>query len=454
MSTITNGAGIVARSEAMAAGAVPAADTDPLTGVASRPFFLSKLDARLQIEAVPRCALVLIGIDDFRAFNDMHGHREGDRILQQMARRLRDASPRDAVIGRTGGDEFAVLLPSIYDPTLVRHVSAAILSLLSEPYDCNGHRHYVLASLGACVMPAGGDNASDALASASLALARAKRDGGRTIRFFKAQMRADVTSRLSLVQALREAYAQRQFELLYQPQVDLRDGRIVGAEALMRWRHPTQGLLAPAAFIDALAASSVAIDVGMWLLQTACAQARTWSLQFEQAPRVAINLFAAQLAESRLLTEVRHVLRELALEPNRLELEITETIALQQGDEVSGQLQTLRRDGVTLTCDDFGTGYASLSFLKTFPVDRIKIDQSFIRNVTQDPVDAAIVRSVINVGASLHIGVIAEGVETVEQRDFLLANGCHEVQGYLYGKPMPADQLTDRLYEQQRLARD
>jgi diguanylate cyclase (GGDEF)-like protein len=442
---------MVARSEVEAAGAAPDADSDSLTGVASRQGFLKKVEARLQSEPVPRCALILLGIDDFRAFNDMHGHAEGDAILQRVARRLRDASPRDAVVGRVGGDEFGVLLPSISDPTLVRHVGAAILSLLSEPHEFGGRRHHVLASLGACVMPAGGDCVSDALASASLALGRAKRDGGRTIRFFRPEMRTDVTTRLSLVQALRDAYAQRQFELLYQPQIDLRDGRVVGAEALMRWRHPTQGLLSPAAFIDALAASSVAGDVGMWLLHTACAQARAWALRFPEAPpRVAINLFAAQLTESRLLTEVRHVLRELALEPGRLEIEITETIALQQGDEFSGQLQALRRDGVTLTCDDFGTGYASLSFLKSFPVDRIKIDQSFIRNVTDNPVDAAIVKSVVNVGRALDIGVVAEGVETVEQRDFLLANDCHEVQGYLYGRPMPADKLTEYLRQSVR----
>ncbi|MGO4307540.1 putative bifunctional diguanylate cyclase/phosphodiesterase [Cupriavidus sp. RAF12] len=441
---------MVAKSEAQATGALPPADIDPLTGVAARQAFLKRLEARLQSEPTPRFALLLIGIDDFRAFNDMHGHAEGDAILQLVARRLRDASPRDAVIGRVGGDEFGVLLTSISDPTLVRHVSAAILSMLSAPHELNGRRHHVLASVGACVMPAGGDTSSDVLAAASLALARAKHDGGRTIRFFKPQMRTDVTTRLSLVQALREAYAQRQFELLYQPQVDLRDGRVVGAEALMRWRHPTLGLLTPAAFIDALAVSSVAGDVGMWLLHTACAQARAWSLTFEEPPRVAINLFAAQLAESRLLTEVRHVLRALELPASLLEIEITETIALQQGDEVSDQLQALRRDGVTLTCDDFGTGYASLSFLKTFPVDRLKIDQSFIRNVTSDDVDAAIVRSVINVGESLRIGVVAEGVETAEQRDFLLANRCVEAQGYFYGRPMPPDRLTDFLRNQPR----
>jgi len=446
----TDRAGMVAKSGTQATGALPSADVDSLTGVVARQAFFKRVEARLQSEAKPRFALLLVGIDDFRAFNDMHGHLQGDAILQHVARRLRDASPRDAVVGRVGSDEFGILLTSISDPTLVRHVSAAILSMLSAPYELDGNRHHVLASLGACVMPAGGDTASDVLAAASLALARAKHDGGRTIRFFKPQMRADVTTRLSLVQALREAYAQRQFELLYQPQVDLRDGRVVGAEALMRWRHPTLGLLTPAAFIDALAASSVAADVGMWLLHTACAQARAWSLTFPDAPRVAINLFAAQLAESRLLTEVRHVLRALELPANLLEIEITETIALQQGDEVSDQLQALRRDGVTLTCDDFGTGYASLSFLKSFPVDRLKIDQSFIRNVTEDSVDAAIVRSVINVGQTLKIGVVAEGVETPDQRDFLLRNGCIEAQGYLYGRPMPADRLTDFLRNQPR----
>lgn len=397
---------MVAKSGARATGASPGSDLDPLTGVDNRQGFLKRLEARLQAEAVPRCALLLIGIDDFRAFNDMHGHAEGDVILQRVARRLRDASPRDAAIGRVGSDEFGVLLPSISDPTLVRHIGAAILSMLSSPHEHAGRRDHVLASIGACVIPAAGEQGSDVLAAASL----------------------------SLVQALHEAYAQRQFELLYQPQVDLRDGRICGAEALMRWRHPARGLVVPGLFIDALAASSIASDVGMWLLQTACAQARSWSLAFPRPPRVAINLFAAQLSESRLLTEVRHVLRALELAPDCLEIEITETIALQQGDEVADQLQALRRDGVTLTCDDFGTGYASLSFLKSFPVDRLKIDQSFIRNVTQDPVDAAIVRSVINVGKSLHIGVVAEGVETTEQRDFLLANDCYEAQGYLYGR--------------------
>lgn len=443
---------MVAKPEAVAAGPLPVVDNDPLTGVLSRPAFLAKLEARLRAEPMPRCALLLVGIDDFRAFNDAHGNQEGDAILLRVARRLRDASPRDAVIGRIGSDEFGVLLPSISDPTLVRHVSAAIQSMLAEPHGIGDRRHHVLSSIGASVLPGGGANSSDALASASLALGRAKRDGGRTIRFFRPQLRTDVTQRLALVQALREAFAQRQFELLYQPQIDLRTGRVVGAEALMRWRHPTQGLLLPAAFIDALASSSLAGDVGLWLLQTACAQARMWSLRFgDTAPRVAINLFAAQLAESRLLTEVRHVLRELALDPRCLELEITETIALQQGDELAGQLQLLRRDGVTLTCDDFGTGYASLSFLKSFPVDRIKVDQSFIRNVTHDPVDGAIVRSVLNVGESLRIGVVAEGVENAEQANFLLANGCHEVQGYLYGRPMTPDMLTAYLEQRQAI---
>ena len=236
---------MVAKSEAKATGALPPADLDPLTGVVARQAFLKRVEARLQGETKPRFALLLVGIDDFRAFNDMHGHLEGDVILQQVACRLRDASPRDAVVGRVGGGEFGVMLTSISDPTLVRHVSAAILSMLSAPYEREGGRHHVLASIGACVMPAGGENTSDVLAAASLALARAKHDGGRTIRFFKPQMRTDVTTRLSLVQALREAYAQRQFELLYQPQVDLRDGRVLGAEALMRWRHPTLGLLTP-----------------------------------------------------------------------------------------------------------------------------------------------------------------------------------------------------------------
>ena len=420
-------------------------ERDPLTGVWQRRAFLQLLERRLVREAVPRCALLLVGVDDFRALNDRYGHDEGDLVLQAVARRLDDASPRDAQIGRVGGDEFAILLPSISDPTLVRHVSAAILSLLGQALQGSGRQHRVMASVGACVLPAGGASATDAHAAASLALARAKQDGGRAIRFFKPQMRADVATRLSLVDALRDACAQRQFELFYQPQVQLHGGRVMGAEALMRWRHPVHGLLTPAHFIDALAASSVAADVGMWLLQTACAQARAWALRLPHPPRVAINLFGAQLAESRLLTEVRHVLRSLELPAHCLEIEITETIALQQGDEVADQLQSLRRDGVTLTCDDFGTGYASLSFLKAFPVDRIKIDQSFIRNVTTAEVDAAIVRALISVGSSLGVGVVAEGVETAEQRDFLLANGCTEAQGYLYGRPMPPERLGDIL---------
>ncbi len=404
----TDRAGMVAGSEVQATGALPPADLDPLTGVVARQAYRTRLEARLRSEAPPRFALLLVGIDDFRAFNDMHGHAEGDAILQGVARRLADASPRDAIIGRVGSDEFGVLLTSISDPTLVRHVSAAILSMLSAPYEMNGRRHHVLASIGACVMPAGGENSSDVLAAASLALARARHDGGRTIRFFKPQMRTDVTTRLSLVQALREAYAQRQFELLYQPQVDLRDGRVVGAEALMRWRHPTLGLLTPAAFIDALAASSVAGDVGMWLLHTACAQARAWSLTFAEPPRVAINLFAAQLSVPAADRGAPRAARagaagEAAGDRNHRDHRPA------AGRRRPDQLQALRRDGVTLTCRRFRHRLRLLSFLKTFPVDRLKIDQSFIRNVTHDDVDAAIVRSVINVGESLRIGVVAEG---------------------------------------------
>lgn len=430
-------------SVAGAQHAVSPADRDPLTGVWQRHAFIQLLERRLHREAAPRCALLLVGIDDFRAFNDRYGHTEGDAVLQFVGRRLADASPRDAVIGRVGGDEFGVLLPSIADPTLVRHISAAIVSMLGQALHGVGRPHLVVASVGACVMPSAGTSSADVLAAASLALARAKLDGGRAIRFFKPQMRTDVATRLSLADAMRDAYAQRQFELVYQPQVDMRTGRVMGAEALMRWRHPVQGLLTPVHFIDALAASSVAADVGLWLLQTACAQARTWALRFARPPRVAINLFPAQLAESRLVTEVRHVLRSLELPPQCLEIEITETIALQQGDEVADQLQALRQDGVTLTCDDFGTGYASLSFLKSFPVDRLKIDQSFIRNVTTSPVDAAIVRALLSVGSSLGVGVVAEGVETAEQRDFLLASGCTEAQGYLYGRPMAPERLAE-----------
>jgi EAL domain-containing protein (putative c-di-GMP-specific phosphodiesterase class I) len=334
-------------------------------------------------------------------------------------------------------DEFVVVIPDCGDPRVVAVLVNAMLKQLAEPFEVNEHVLHIGGSAGIAIAPNDGGNVDELIANADLALYKAKADGGRVVRFFMPTLRAQAQMRHGLQFELRRAFTDKEFELYYQPQVRLADNAVVGAEALLRWRHPVQGLVGPGAFIDALADSSIAPEVGRWIIHTACAQVAAWRASGLMLGRIAVNLFPCQTRDPELAIEIEQALEHSGLPADVLELEITETVALNHDDAIA-PLQRLHDKGVSLAFDDFGTGYASVSYLTRYPVSRIKIDRTFVGKISDEAQDAAIVRSLIAMAHNLGLGIIAEGVETPAQAAFLLKEHCEEAQGYHYAKPLPA----------------
>jgi predicted signal transduction protein with EAL and GGDEF domain len=338
---------------------------------------------------------------------------------------------------RLGGDEFVIVIPDCGSPLHVAEVVSEVLAKLCESYTIGEHVLQVGASAGIAIAPLHGSAINDLLSNADLALYQAKKGGGHGYRFFTPALRTHAQSRRLLDLELRRAFANDEFELHYQPLVRLSDGVVTGAEALLRWRHPDRGLVDPHAFIEALAGNTLALDVGRWVLRTACNQAAEWRRRGLPFGRIAVNLFPKQLHHASLIADVEMALSRSSLPPDQLELEITENIALNH-EEAAKPLALLREQGVKIAFDDFGTGYASLRYLTLFPVSRIKIDRSFVLDIANGGTSATIVRSLIGMAQSLGLEVIAEGVETVAQAEFLRAERCEEAQGFLYGKPLSA----------------
>jgi diguanylate cyclase (GGDEF)-like protein/PAS domain S-box-containing protein len=410
---------------------------DQLTGLPNR-LSLQKQLGRLLSGGGPKepTAIVLFDLDGFKDVNDTLGHSTGDLLLIEVGSRLSEVVGSDGQVCRLGGDEFIVVMPGCGDPLEVGRLVDTALQRLAEPYEINDQMLHLAGSAGTAIAPNDGANVDELIANADLALYQAKADGGRVCRFFLPVMRAQAQARHSLGLELRRAHDAKEFELYYQPQIRLADEAVVGAEALIRWRHPERGILAPGAFIDTLAASSIAPAVSRWIVETACAATAKWRADGLPLGRIGVNLFPSQLGDDTLLTDIDQVLAATGLPADALELEITENVALNFGDgEV---LQKLREKGLMLAFDDFGTGYASLSHLTRFPLARIKIDRSFVAKITDDAGDAAIVRSLIAMAHNLGLEVIAEGVETGAQAAFLLKEQCQEAQGFLYGRPLPA----------------
>lgn len=409
---------------------------DPLTGLPNRLTLQNEL-ARL-LKAERRVSIALFDLDGFKDVNDTLGHSTGDKLLVEVGRRLSAVAAERGRVCRLGGDEFVVVLADCGDPRVVAGVVDAMLRRLAEPFEVNDHVLHLAGSAGIAIAPNDGTCGDDLIANADLALYQAKESGGRVCRFYLPVLRAQAQARRGLDADLRRAFAQDEFELYFQPQIRLADEMVIGAEALLRWRHPQKGVLAPGAFIETLAESAIAPDVGRWIINTACAKLAIWRSIGLPLARMSVNLFPCQLREPTLVGDVEDVLRATHLPPDALEIEITENIALNH-DEAAPVLQNLREKGVKLAFDDFGTGFASLSYLTKFPLSRIKIDRSFVGKVTDDAEDAAIVRSLISMAHNLGLEVIAEGVETVAQSSFLLAERCEAAQGYLYSKPLAAD---------------
>jgi diguanylate cyclase (GGDEF)-like protein len=413
---------------------------DQLTGLPNRALLQQELGRLLAIDGgrTPT-SIVLFDLDEFKDVNDTLGHSTGDQLLLEVGRRLMSVAEERAAVGlasRLGGDEFVVILPNCGDPRCVSEIVDLMLKRLNEPFVINDQLVHLGASAGVAIAPQDGADVEELIANADLALYQAKSDGGRNLRFFMPVLRAQAQARRSLGLELRRAFANHEFEIHFQPQIRLSDNAVVGAEALLRWRHPQRGVLAPGAFIDTLAESAIAAGVGRWIIRAACEQAAGWRAMGLPLARVGVNLFPSQAYDEALWQDVMEALRDFALPADALELEITENIALNRGD--SAVLQHLHDAGVKLAFDDFGTGYASLSYLTRLPLSRIKIDRSFVGKVTHDAQDAAIVRSLIAMAHNLNLGVIAEGVETSPQADFLRNENCEEAQGFLFAKPLPA----------------
>ena len=419
---------------------------DQLTGLPNRHAMRVRLDSLLADEGRP-VSIALLDLDGFKEVNDTLGHLTGDRLLKLVAYRLKTAvtgRAAEAMACRLGGDEFVIVVPDCASPLTMAEIISEVLTSLSQPFVVGEHVLPLGASAGIAIAPMHGSDVDELLSNADLALYLAKKGGGRVYRYFTPSLRASAQSRRALARELHHAFANDEFELFYQPQVRLADGVVIGVEALLRWHHPERGLIEPHAFHEVLSDTALAVDVGRWVLATACVQAAAWRRDGFRLSRVAVNLFPKQLRYPSLIEDVETALRDSGLPAELLELEITEDIALNH-EEAAKPLAQLRAQGVKLAFDDFGTGFASLRYLTLFPVSRIKIDRAFIKGVADDPRSAGIVRSLLSMAQSLGLAVIAEGVETTAQAAFLKNERCEEAQGYLYGRPQSAADFAIRL---------
>ena len=426
---------------------VDLANRDPLTGLSNRRHFVALLDDALA--AGDGATVVLVDLDEFKEVNDSLGHAAGDALLQVFATRIPLFLPETAVMARFGSDEFAILLPGLRDPLRAYAVADSVLKALETPLSVDGHLLPVGASLGYAIVPGHGETAEEIIANADFALYRAKQAGGRMARIFQPEMRSESASRRATQEELVRALRDGELVLHYQPQVSLETGEVCGMEALLRWQHPTRGLLYPDAFIAALEASPLASPVGWWVLDEVCRQVAAWREEGFQPVKAGVNLFPVQFRENTLVQSVMQRLCRYDLPPSLLELEVTEKIALSNDDQALTAMRSLQRLGVQIAFDDFGTGYASLSSLQRFPLNTLKIDRSFVRDMLTNSHDAAITRAVIGMANGLGLETVAEGIEIAEQAKLLRELGCKSGQGYMYGKPMPAEQLATLLTRRQ-----
>jgi diguanylate cyclase (GGDEF)-like protein/PAS domain S-box-containing protein len=386
-------------------------------------------------------ALHFLDLDRFKAVNDALGHHLGDRLLCQVANRLRGMARAGDTVARLGGDEFAILQAGVDESEDAAALARRMIAVLVEPFSCDGHEFKLSASIGITLHPRDGNDVDELLRNADLAMYQAKDEGRDVFRFFAADMDRRAREAMVLEAELRAGLGRGQFVVYYQPQVNLRTGRIVAAEALLRWQRNPGDLLRPGDFLSLAEETGLIGPINEWVLRTACAEAASWQRQGLAPLRISVNLSPVQFRRHDVRRIVTSALNDSGLDPRLLDLELTEGILIENDEKVAEVLRDLRRLGVRFSIDDFGTGYSSLNYIKNFPVDRLKIDQSFIRNLKTDPSDTAIVRAIINLGHSLRLGVIAEGVETVEQVTQLIAEGCDEIQGHYYSQPVAAADL-------------
>ena len=428
---------------------------DALTGLPNRTLLQDRLSkalagARRHREKV---ALVFLDLDRFKTINDSLGHSVGDLFLKEVAERLKKWAREQDTVARLGGDEFVVVLTALKDTTDAAVAASRIMNAMAEEFAVQGHVLTVTCSLGISIFPDHGTDNEALVKNADAAMYSAKEQGGNNFQFFTQDMNVQAVERLTLESSLRGALERRELFLEYQPQVDLATGKIIGAEALVRWRHPELGLIPPNRFIPIAEKSGMIIPVGEWVLRTACTQARQWQDEGLAPLPVAVNVSAIQFRQEEFWRVIRKVLDETGLAPQYLELELTESLLLSTADAMLCLLQQLKDMGLKLSIDDFGTGYSSLSYLRHFPVYKLKIDRSFVQAMTADRDDAAITATIINMAKSLDLKVIAEGVETEQQMLFLREHNCDEVQGYYFSKPLAAGDFAEKVRRQRRFPR-
>ncbi len=414
---------------------------DELTGLANRALFRERLqEANQRVRQGGRSlALLHINLDRFKLLNETMGHETADQLLKQMARRISNALPEADTIARLSGDEFAVLFDAYANLSSLARVTSRLLAKLRVPQMIENQELVVSASVGISLLPDNARDVSALVGQAIMAMQHAKHLGGNNFQFYTDSLQASTLERLQLEQHLRKAIDEQQLEVFYQPKLCLATGRLNGAEALVRWRHPTMGMIPPGDFIGLAEETGLIGPIGEWVLRQACWQAREWQDQGLRSIRVSVNLSVHQLRQGKLVSLVRQVLSDTGLEPKFLELELTESQLLDSVEHIIATFHQLQALGIKLAIDDFGTGYSSLSYLKRFPVDYVKIDQAFIRGLAEGSEDAAITRAIIAMAHSLQLKVVAEGVETQAQLSFLNAHGCDEIQGYLISKPVEAE---------------
>jgi diguanylate cyclase (GGDEF)-like protein len=416
---------------------------DHLTGLPNRVLFneeLLRALARAERHDRP-VALFFMDLDRFKNINDTLGHQFGDRVLQEAARRLTACVREGDIIARLGGDEFVLLVEELGDPGALSEIARKLLTAVTDLGTIDGVELNVSLSIGICVYPTDGRDAKSLLAGADVAMYRAKEQGRNRFCFYSAELRSHTPEKLALEAGLRHGLERGEFRVLYQPKLDMASGEITGVEALLRWQHPEKGLLLPEKFIQIAEETGLIVPIGLWTLREVCERARAWMQAGLPRLPIAVNLSARQFAQEQLVPELAEILRSTGMDPDILELEITESMVMQDPEEAVKLMHKLRAMGVRLTIDDFGTGYSSLGYLKRFPINSLKVDRSFVRDLAHSPDDIAITRAVIAMAHSLQMSVIAEGVELKEQFDVLRSEGCDEFQGYLCRPPLAENEL-------------
>jgi diguanylate cyclase (GGDEF)-like protein len=427
---------------------------DLLTGLPNRTQFNEQLSLSLNKARnhQSQLAVMFLDLDRFKTINDTLGHAFGDRLLQDVAQRLSSCLGEDYTVSRWGGDEFTLLLSQTSGTAEVAQIAQRILDTLKPAFNLEESTQpyrstslHISTSIGIALYPQHGEDAETLLRNADAALYSAKQQGRNNYQFYTAAMNSQASELLNLENQLHQALKQKEFLVYYQPQVNTITGEITGMEALVRWQHPKLGLVSPAKFIPLAEETGLIVSIGEWVLQTACAQNKAWQEAGFPPLRVAVNLSARQFQQPSLLETVAQTLQQTGLSPEFLELEITESIAMQNVELTRSMLRKLHKMGVHLSIDDFGTGYSSLGYLKQFPLDTLKIDKSFVRDLASDPQNAGIINAIMTLGRGFNLRVIAEGVETEAEKNCLLSLQCKEMQGYLSSPPLPAEEATQLL---------